>query len=206
MTALRRGAAPPVHEDAGAIALARSAAACYSASTRRLLLAVAPRIARVVGSVLGGSHADVDDAVQLALIALIHALPDFRGECEPIHYASRIAVRTAVAVRKRARAAQARHDGEIDSDALASAQALPSEAAHAQRRRRLMRDLLLELPPEQAESMALRFVLGWSLDEVARATGAPINTVRSRVRLAKLALRRRIEEDPAAAEELGIHE
>ena len=45
----------------------------------------------------------------------------------------------------------------------------------------------------------MRVVMGWTLEEVSRATGAPINTVRSRVRLAKEALRRRIE----AAPELG---
>jgi RNA polymerase sigma-70 factor (ECF subfamily) len=41
------------------------------------------------------------------------------------------------------------------------------------------------------------------MQEVADATGAPVNTVRSRLRLAKEALRRRIEEDPALIEVLG---
>ena len=50
----------------------------------------------------------------------------------------------------------------------------------------------------------LRVVMGFSLAEVAEATGAPINTVRSRVRLSKEALRRRIEEDPALAETLEV--
>jgi RNA polymerase sigma-70 factor (ECF subfamily) len=45
-------------------------------------------------------------------------------------------------------------------------------------------------------------VLGWSLEEVASATGVPVNTVRSRVRLAKEALRRRIEALPHLAVEL----
>jgi RNA polymerase sigma-70 factor (ECF subfamily) len=43
----------------------------------------------------------------------------------------------------------------------------------------------------------LRVVLDYSLDQVAAATGAPINTVRSRVRLAREKLRQRIEDDPA---------
>jgi DNA-directed RNA polymerase specialized sigma24 family protein len=38
-------------------------------------------------------------------------------------------------------------------------------------------------------------VMGFSLGEVADATGTPLNTVRSRIRLAKEALRRRIEGD-----------
>jgi RNA polymerase sigma-70 factor (ECF subfamily) len=45
-------------------------------------------------------------------------------------------------------------------------------------------------------------MLSWSLEEVASATGAPVNTVRSRVRLAKEALRKRIEADPSLTDDL----
>jgi RNA polymerase sigma-70 factor (ECF subfamily) len=45
-------------------------------------------------------------------------------------------------------------------------------------------------------------MVGWSLAELAEATGAPLNTVRSRLRLGKEALRRRIQGDPVLAEEL----
>ncbi len=46
---------------------------------------------------------------------------------------------------------------------------------------------------------ALRVVLGWSLPEAEAATGIPLNTVRSRVRLAKNALRAAVEADPMLA-------
>lgn len=75
--------------------------------------------------------------------------------------------------------------------------------AEQRRLREVMRALLARIPAEQAEAIALRFVLGWSLEEVARVTEAPVNTVRSRVRLAKKALRAAIEGDPVLAEELG---
>ena len=39
-------------------------------------------------------------------------------------------------------------------------------------------------------------MLDYSLDQVAEATGAPVNTVRSRVRLAREKLREKIEGDP----------
>jgi RNA polymerase sigma-70 factor (ECF subfamily) len=45
-------------------------------------------------------------------------------------------------------------------------------------------------------------MLGWSLSDVATATGVPLNTVRSRVRLAKNALRAAVEADPSLLEEL----
>jgi DNA-directed RNA polymerase specialized sigma24 family protein len=71
--------------------------------------------------------------------------------------------------------------------------------------RQVMRDLLADLPGEQAEALALRVVLGWwSLEEVARAYGIPTNTVRSRVRLAKEAPRRRIEATPGLVEMLAL--
>lgn len=46
-------------------------------------------------------------------------------------------------------------------------------------------------------------VLGWSLAEIAEAMGVPLNTVRSRLRLAKTALRAAIQDNPTAQEELG---
>jgi len=142
--------------------------------------------------------------VQQALIALVQALPNFRGECEPAHYASRIALRAAVAARKASRARRGRLDESVELDTIVSSADTPSDLVRAQRRRKLVLELLNELPEEQAESMALRFVLGWSLDEVAKTTNAPVNTVRSRLRLAKEALRRRIEASPELMGELEV--
>ena len=50
----------------------------------------------------------------------------------------------------------------------------------------------------------MRVVLGWSLEEIAAHTQVPVNTVRSRLRLAKEAMRRRIEADAALVEALEI--
>ena len=72
------------------------------------------------------------------------------------------------------------------------------------RRKALLRTLLDELPDVQAETLALRIVLGHSLAEVAEATDAPVNTVRSRLRLATEALRKRIEEDPLLSHTLEV--
>lgn len=194
----------PARPPSPAVELARAAAAGDVAATRRLLESVAPRMTRVVHAVLGARHPDVDDVVQQSLIALVQALPGFRGECEPVHFGSRIAVRTAVAARKRVRTLDARRDDAVDADALVSSRQLPSDAARSSRRKEIIRELLAEIPEEQAESMALRFVLGWSLEEVAQATRAPVNTVRSRLRIAKQALKKRIEANPAYADELGL--
>ena len=160
-----------------------------------LLKQLAPGMIRAARSLMGSSHADVDDVVQQSLIGLVQALPAFRGECSPSHFASRIVTRTALAARRRTAIRGERQDDAIEPDAFGVAPS-QAEALEAERRRHAVRGLMEKLPEEQAETLALRVVLGFSLEEVASATGVPLNTVRSRVRLAKTALKKRIEADP----------
>ena len=70
----------------------------------------------------------------------------------------------------------------------------------AEKRRVAIRELLSTLPENQAETLALRVVLGMSLAEVATATNVPLNTVRSRIRLAREALMSKIEANPTLLE------
>lgn len=184
--------------------VAQRAAAGDDIATRQFLKAVWPMITRVIAGVLGPAHPDLDDVVQQALIALLRAIVLYRGECHPAGYASRIAMHIALRARKRSGVERARARVMADLAPADQMAASASEEAAKERRRQVLNDLLESLPEEQAHSLALRIVLGWSLDEVALATGAPVNTVRSRVRLAKEALRRRIEADTALAEDLEV--
>jgi RNA polymerase sigma factor (sigma-70 family) len=183
-----------------AMALAKAAATGDVRATQELLEMLAPRIAAVVSVVLGRTHPDVDDVLQQSMIAFVQALPSFRGECQPQRFASRIAARTAVASRRRTRGRHARHDDLVDVDTLYA----PTQDAFADRRRQLVRSLLESLPEEQAESLTLRVLLGWTLEEISTTMGVPINTVRSRMRLAKEALRRKLDADPALRELLEV--
>jgi RNA polymerase sigma-70 factor (ECF subfamily) len=183
--------------------LAVRAASGNPQATSRLLRVVSPKVSGAVRAILGANHPDLDDAVQLALIGFVQALPGFRGDCEPAGYARVIAVRTAIAARKRERALAARRDDDAEPD---ETEGRPSEGGaswDADERRELVRDLLAELPDEQGETLALRVGLGWSLEEIARETGAPVNTVKSRLRLAKERLRARIDADPALRDARG---
>lgn len=71
---------------------------------------------------------------------------------------------------------------------------------------RLWRWLLDELPEEQAETMLYRVLLEYSLQETADATGAPLNTVRSRLRLARETLQKRMNRDPSLLELVRLDE
>jgi RNA polymerase sigma-70 factor (ECF subfamily) len=200
----RENKAPkPVVRDADVGEIARLAAAGDTSATARLLRIVAPEMLRVVRGVMGPYSSDVEDAFQQSLVALIQALPAFRGECAAAGYACRIAFRTALGMRKRSHLARVRYDTSTDTDLFADSDA-PGTLSDARRRTELVRGLLDQIPAEQAEALAMRTMLGWSIEEIAQASGAPINTVRSRLRLAKEALRRHIEADPSLADELGV--
>lgn len=194
----RPAAVPPI------VLLAREASQGNTEATAQLLKELAPKMIRAVHVLMGSSHPDVDDVVQQSLIGLVQALPAFRGECSPQHYASRIVARAAVAARKRAKLRGTRHDDGVDVDTVSASNQETHDDVAAARRKELIRELLDELPDEQAEVIALRITLGLSLGEVAEATGAPLNTVRSRIRLAKVALRKRIEADPALLSALEV--
>lgn len=164
---------------------------------RQLVDGVAPDVLRVIGLIVGAGSSDVDDLTQEALLAFVRSLPQFRGECTLRRYARRIAARTAMTNRRRAARKAAHHErwqqGELGEPGIAA-------SSSSERRRAILRELLIELPEAQAEVLVLRIVLGCSLREIAGATGAPLNTVRSRLRIAKEALRRRITDDPMLRE------
>jgi RNA polymerase sigma-70 factor (ECF subfamily) len=180
--------------------LAIRAAAGDLAATQEFLGYVWPTLLRVAAGVLGARHAELDDAVQQSMIALVRALPAFRGECHPAGYASRITLRVALRVRRNVKRDVNRREALEQLSPTDEGALVETDGTLASRRRELLRELLEDLPEEQAEALTLRVVMGWSLEEVARASGAPVNTVRSRVRLAKEALRARIEAQPALAE------
>jgi len=169
----------------------------------RLLRLTAPAVARSVRMVLGPKHPDVDDVIQQTFIAFIGALDTFRGDCHPSGFATRIAVHMAISNRRHASSQRARVEGlaALVSDGPDAIAAAPDLAT---RRRRLVRDLLDQLPQDQAETLALHLMLGYSLPEIAVAAGCPVNTVKSRLRLAKCALRRRIEDELLFFDELDV--
>ncbi len=175
-----------------------------SVALHELLRRLTPYLARVSRALLRHSSTEPDDCVQESLLALLRALPAFRGDSTVTYFATRIAFRCTLAARRRARLSAERVESAADFEAprAALSSQLDDEAVLAQRRTAL-RQLLEQLPEAQCRAFTLRVVLGYSFKEVARAQGSSVNTVRSRIRLARDTLRRRIEQDPALVELFG---
>jgi RNA polymerase sigma-70 factor (ECF subfamily) len=54
-----------------------------------------------------------------------------------------------------------------------------------------------------AQALALHFILGYTVEEIATVASAPQNTIWSRLRLGKKALRKTLRNDPTLAELFG---
>ena len=207
MLRLVRGKASPEEPESSRLTdplgpLARAASAGDMAAARTLLVTVAPTILRAVRGVLGSTHPDVADVAQDVSLALLESLPAFRGECSLRHYASRIAVRRAINARRqlgfrRRWVADWPFEEEIPCPDSGPSSA---ELVESARRWRAMFALLHSIPEPQAEALVLHFILGHTVEEIASMLSAPVNTVRSRLRLAKGTLRERIGDDRELAD------
>jgi|SRR6185369_1555108 len=190
------------HDDWGA--LARAAGAGNAQAMRTFLITAGPHILRVVRRLLGSHHPDVEDVAQECAFALVDALPSFRGECSAIHFVCRISLLTGINSRRRLRAAKRAHEREGEGDealeAVACALPGPDERFSSRLIDDIVRELLNTLPIEQAEALALHCVLGYTLGEMASSSGTSADTWKSRLRLAKHSLRRRVLADPRALE------
>jgi RNA polymerase sigma-70 factor (ECF subfamily) len=175
-------------------------------AARTLLTAVGPAMLRAIRKVLARSTQEVEDVAQEAMEALITALPAFRGECPVLHFARRIAVLTALANRRRLdlRAQWAADLSKQPALEGVAAGPSPAEALILRGRREALEALLDDLPANQAEVLVLHVALGFTIDEIAAATSRPAETIRSRLRLAKQALRDQIQANPALNEILEV--
>ncbi len=159
-------------------------------------------VLRALTALLGREHPEIEDLAQDVLLAVIAALLDFRGDSTLLHFAVRIAARKSVLARWRTRSVlgwlESLWRGEFPP---ASG---PSSAHEAMRgvidsepcSVRCSRSYQMGRPRHRccASCAAIR------IEEISTLTQTPFNTVRSRLRLAKEALRQRIEAELKWAE------
>lgn len=190
----------------GLASLARAAASGRPEAVRTLIMSVTPAVLKTIRGVLGNAHPDVEDAAQDAVWRFIRALSGFRYDCGVLHFACRVAVHTALNVK---RSRRVRGEGRLDpleAEDLVAPGPSPAEELASAGRREALRELFATLPTDQAEALILHLVLGFTIEETAAACSAPANTVRSRLRLAKQAMRMRAGASPALQEVLEVTE
>lgn len=186
---------PPSREP---LPLVARAVAGDAQATRALVESLMPDAFRVAVATLGANHPDLDDAVQLGVLEVVKRLATFRHEASFRTYALLIVSRTSIKVRRKSQRKSILAEKLRLSKGVETDQEVADDTSDPvdQGLRRVLNELLATLPDAQAEALLMRVVLDYDMDEIATHAGVPVNTVRSRVRLAREALRRRIEADP----------
>jgi RNA polymerase sigma-70 factor (ECF subfamily) len=119
------------------------------------------------------SRADAEDVTQEVFVALLRALPSFRGESSLATFIHRIAVRLAIKQRLRTN----RHD-QLRVPPTATTTTVADEARETNQR---LWPALEQLSLEQRTVLALFAVDGLSHREIAAVLGIPEGTVWSRL-------------------------
>jgi len=131
---------------------------------------------------LCGNTALAEDAVQEAFVEVYKGLPHFRGEASLATWIYRVAMRTALRLRARARPST---NAAIEAPPVA---ADPEPALAARADVRAVQAALDALPAEQRVVVALFSVDGLSHGEIAAILGVPEGTVWSRLHKGRKAL------------------
>jgi RNA polymerase sigma-70 factor, ECF subfamily len=175
--------------DGGLNEKAREALQGSPLAVRHFLQEIAPLVRSICRGIMGREHLDLEDTIQDSLVEVMRALPQFRFEADVSHYVTKIVMRRAISVRQRSR---------LRSQQRAAMKSCVDPVTpfddRIEVRTNLVRNLLCELGEPQSTVLRLRLMLGHSIGEIARITGVSVNTVKTRLRLGKGRLRRRLEQ------------
>lgn len=175
-------------DHAFALDAVRRAQAGDTEAVRTFLQAIAPTVRRTCTNVLGGAHTDLEDSIQESLFASAKALRNYRFDGDIRHYVAKIALRISIAAR-RSSVARWHRQGSLQTQPAAELPESPGED-WSSGEVDLVRRILERLPSAQREALLLRVVWGFTVEEIATMTAVSQNTVKTRLRLGKNALRR----------------
>lgn len=133
---------------------------------------------------LGVRTAELEDAVQDVFIIAHRRRADFRGQSRASTWVTGIAVRVAHDYRRRV-ARKPTEPLEPHAPSLEDQRRAPDEALSHSQAAAVLARLLERLEPTQREVFVLAELEQYSAPEIAQLTGAPLNTVYSRLRLAR---------------------
>ena len=188
------GDSPPRDELAE---LSRAVITGDARALRAFLTTLVPHLLRVSKRVLGASHPFVEDVAHDAAYTVVGQLAEYRGEGTLLSFSRRVALLTAMNMRRRDQAQKrARLREGTDAEGVLAEDPDPEQRAASASLAPLLRQMLDTLPEPLAEAFGLNVMLGYTVQEIAALSGAPVETVRSRLRLAKQRLRSRALEHP----------
>jgi RNA polymerase sigma-70 factor (ECF subfamily) len=152
----------------------------------RLLTTLLPRVRNLVRYLVRGDR-EIDDIAQEALVAVLRGISSFRAEGTLEAWVDRVVVRATFAFLRRRRVDAAAAPTLMGDFELVGGSTVVGPDEYLSRRRAI--SVLDELPVEQRHALVLHHVLEMSVPEIAAELHIPLETVRSRLRLARGRLR-----------------
>lgn len=162
-------------------------------AAERMLTRVFPKIYQVLSSVVP-HRGFVEDISQTVAVEVLRSLGNFRGQGTLEAWAGQIAFRTAMRYMKRHRDLE-RISVALDEIEISSGQ-IPERAAAKREVSLCLQRHLEEIPQMRRIPLLLHLVYGYTVSEVSELVGAPINTVKDRLKTAVRELRVLLDENP----------
>ncbi|PWT85181.1 MAG: RNA polymerase subunit sigma [Proteobacteria bacterium] len=141
---------------------------------------------------------DARDAVQEAFLHAYQSLDSFKGDSLFFTWLYRIAINTAISLRRKHRAVLSLSVGSGDSSLEPldpSEAAQPGRALEQAEDERRIQQALTRLSPEHRVVLVMKEIDGQKYDTMAEVLQVPIGTIRSRLHRARLELRTILEQE-----------
>jgi len=158
-----------------------------------------PALQRLIARLIGPSG-DLDELLELTLIAAMDAFPRYRGEASPQRWLTRIAVNIVYQEFRRPERRRRVALELVPSDALIDQGPLPDRTFEGRSRVRRLYQLLDKIPPKKRIPFVLHVFEGRPIDEVAAIVGASVVATKSRIFWARRGLLARARRDPSLRE------
>lgn len=188
------GRSPEAYEQD--LALVRKAASGDTQAQRRLADRLLDRVRATAYYLASGQ--DWEDLVQESLVEIIASASSFRGTSRLETWADRIAVRTIRREQRRRWRRQVRHP--VDPDGIAARGLRADQAAGWAAVQQHLARVLEKITPPRREAFVLFAVHRYTAVEIGDLTGAPLHTVRDRIKVARRQLRQHARRDPLLRE------
>lgn len=187
---------PTVHEDLKFVRKVQK----DQAAAEQLIARLAPRVRHAVYMAVGRDE-EADDLAHTCLVEILENIGNYKGTGSLEGWAGQLSFR--VLMRQLSRKRRSERTVSLVPIDPGISQMNPERDTLRSRLRSKLATHLQKLPEERRMALVLRLVYQHSVAEVAELTGAPINTVRDRLRVGLKELRQSILRDPETREFLG---
>lgn len=156
---------------------------------------ISPIISRFVWN-----HADAQDIMQEVALQLYRALPNFRAECQVLTFVYRVTLNVCMNCKKRITRQPVTftdltspdNTEQLDSRISSSSVSTPEHINATREREEALRLMIYKLDPKFRAVLIMTDICGMSQQEIAEILHAPLNTIKSRQKRAREAMKKQI--------------